>query len=202
MTPNERLKTLCADPDLSPHLGRVTQLTADGVRWLFATNGWAFLALLAGPLDDEPEIHEHTAKAARKMIESARAANQSMPWAPLKAFMRVDGPMEVACQNCSGSMEVECPHCCNITECEDCDGGKVPRKAEPVRLLSAHVNRVLFHRFADGLDARTVTYVYGGPKDEVVFADADPERTWALGIMPMVVSEREAAEAPAFEVPA
>ncbi len=198
MTPNERLKALCADH--SEHLDHVTQLTADGVRWLFATNGHAFLALLAGPLDDEPELDEYTAKTARKMIERSRAAKQSMPWAPLKEFMRVDGPMEVACKECGGSMQVECPHCATITECENCDDGKVGREAEPVRLFSAHVNRVLFHRFANGLDARIVTYVCGGPLDPLTFADADPERTWVLGIMPMKVHEDEAAVAPGFDV--
>lgn len=198
MTPNERLQALCGE---QPRIDRVLQLTADGRRWLFATNGWAFLALLAGPLDDEPEADPGIVTNARKMMESALTSRKAMPWAALREFMRVDGPMEVPCRVCGGTEEVECHSCGHTTECESCDGGMVERKAEPVRLFAAHVNRVLFHQFADGLDARTVTYAYGGELDAVVFADADPERTWVLGIMPMKLASAEQADTPAFQVP-
>lgn len=183
------LEPLCREG--SETCGYVQQLDAAGKRWLLATNGHALLALAATEDEcaDERPANPSVKQLAAEFIGQVLTATQTTPWGPLRQLMTCDGPLLVDCRVCKTSLEVECPTCGHITDCESCDDGKVERKAEPVKLFSAHVNRVIFQRFATGLEAECVKYSHGGDLDPVSFADEGG--SWVLTVMPMRCTESE-----------
>jgi hypothetical protein len=179
MTDLERLKSLCSDH--SPMTSHVVNLRAADRRWLFATNGHAFLALRSDE-GGEGEAPPAVKALANELIARAVVEPKTMRWQPLRDFMRYEAKVE-DCDECLGTGRHECVECESEHDCGCCEGGKVTvQRPEPVRLLGATVNRAIFHRFAHDLDAERVRHFCDGKDSPLVFAHED-ER-WVLAVMP------------------
>jgi hypothetical protein len=178
----EKLKPLCGEH--SEMLREPSTLDAAGRRWLLACDGRALVAVPCGD-ESAPEADARMKGIATEWIERATAGLEVMAWPPLRDFMRYAPRAVSVCEDCDGSGEHECPDCDEPHDCGHCGGeGHVLRHTpEPVTLFgSPNVDRRIFSRFADGLEAEHVRYAHGGAIDPVLFADESG--AWVLVVMP------------------
>ena len=173
----ERLKSLC-DPEKPPILDQVWRVKRNGAPWLMATNGHAFLVL---PSDESADPAPSSIEQVLRVVEQdhARLA-RPMAWAPIAKFMRTDVTM--VCNDCNGEGKAHCSGCNNTGRCNDCNGvGRIPRPPERVRFLGAVLDRVLFTKYATGLDADSVRVSVDGELGPITL---EREGEWLLCVMP------------------
>jgi hypothetical protein len=179
----------------SETFARVLHVEAAGKRWLFASNGKAFLAVEA---DVEPSTDVKFGEYIAGLIGQAVGADAFTQWEPLRDFMRCEPEIVLApkmkeCETCSGTGECDCPCCGADHDCGDCSGNGevraggtvevVKQRQEPISFGPVTIDRALFHQYAAGLTAERARYSHGGELDAVLFADEGC--SWVLGVMPI-----------------